>query len=272
MTSHASSCTEVIVTTSGTATSGALPIGAASDRAAACSNQQGARSLPAIFCDCKGFAWAQNAKECAICGAALGKRRLNPRHHCRLCGVSVCGRCSRGSVELEGWPRGPQRACTRCMASALRAPALRSRLAALGRRLHGLAGEEALDSTRLRLPSLEGGYSPSPDAALEEVLSASEAACAALEAAQASKAPVIAAVAIAASSDENDEISRRAAVLSLEAAPRGCVGGVGSNGGAAIRLWRRVFWLGASNLRPSGLTCRGNLGWQLRLQRRSTIS
>jgi len=45
---------------------------------------------------------------CSLCGKKLGKRFLRPRHHCRVCGRSVCARCSPGTLELE-------RACTACV-------------------------------------------------------------------------------------------------------------------------------------------------------------
>jgi len=55
----------------------------------------------------------QENATCSICYSALGKRKLRPRHHCRFCGSSVCGHCSRSSVRVEGW-KGTHRACNVC--------------------------------------------------------------------------------------------------------------------------------------------------------------
>lgn len=32
-------------------------------------------------------------RACSLCGSLLGKRRLNPRHHCRMCNRAACGTC-----------------------------------------------------------------------------------------------------------------------------------------------------------------------------------
>lgn len=63
--------------------------------------------------------WSE-AVACAVCGTSLGKRRLNPRHHCRLCGSSVCSSCSPSSIKLEG-EKSLQRVCTPCVGSAIQA-------------------------------------------------------------------------------------------------------------------------------------------------------
>lgn len=53
------------------------------------------------------------SSNCAICNSELGKRKMNPRHHCRFCGSSVCGKCSPSRVQLEG-RKIPQRTCIAC--------------------------------------------------------------------------------------------------------------------------------------------------------------
>mmetsp|Transcript_8908 Transcript_8908/g.22250 ORF Transcript_8908/g.22250 Transcript_8908/m.22250 type:complete len:325 (-) Transcript_8908:32-1006(-) len=91
--------------------------------------------------------WAENAGHCSVCTLALGKRRLRPRHHCRICGRSVCAKCSKSTVQLEGWKR-PERACTPCAAVSLEAPALRNRLALLEDRLRSLSHDGSTDGKR----------------------------------------------------------------------------------------------------------------------------
>jgi len=59
--------------------------------------------------------WQENASHCGICAAALGKRRMKPRHHCRICGRCVCAFCSANSVTVAGSP-GLHRACNPCVA------------------------------------------------------------------------------------------------------------------------------------------------------------
>merc|ERR1711924_118649 len=60
--------------------------------------------------------WAPNASNCAVCNAALGKRHLRARHHCRSCGKCVCANCSPHFISLCNMS-GPQRACTLCAAA-----------------------------------------------------------------------------------------------------------------------------------------------------------
>ncbi|CAJ1339978.1 unnamed protein product [Effrenium voratum] len=83
---------------------------------------------------------------CWICSSRLGKRFLNPRHHCRICDRPVCGQCSPSSVTLEGRST-TQRACSLCVKNAEKAPAL-------SLRLQSLAGGLA----ELALGKLSGGH------------------------------------------------------------------------------------------------------------------
>mmetsp|Transcript_28161 Transcript_28161/g.49119 ORF Transcript_28161/g.49119 Transcript_28161/m.49119 type:complete len:450 (+) Transcript_28161:83-1432(+) len=64
---------------------------------------------------------------CAACGCALGKRRLKPKHHCRLCMRVVCDSCSPNRMQLEE-QKGAQRVCTDCGANAVQAPDMKARL------------------------------------------------------------------------------------------------------------------------------------------------
>lgn len=84
-------------------------------------------------------AWA-NAQLCAICKVVFSKARLKPRHHCRICGRSVCASCSPSSVQLEGYKK-MERACTPCVANAAKVPAVHSRLVRLGEQLDALGGK-----------------------------------------------------------------------------------------------------------------------------------
>jgi len=70
--------------------------------------------------------WAE-AASCAVCNAELGKRKLNPRHHCRICGKSVCSLCSPSTIKFEG-EKSLQRACTPCVPVSQQAPTLKDRL------------------------------------------------------------------------------------------------------------------------------------------------
>lgn len=83
--------------------------------------------------------WEENASNCSICGAKLGKRHLTPRHHCRLCGRSVCSGCSPSSVQLSGQD-GPRRACTECVTDILKTAEMKGRIGTLANRLRVLAG------------------------------------------------------------------------------------------------------------------------------------
>ncbi|CAE7597734.1 Kcnh7 [Symbiodinium microadriaticum] len=45
--------------------------------------------------------WDDDAENCSICSALLGRRRLRPRHHCRICGRCVCATCHQKEGQEE---------------------------------------------------------------------------------------------------------------------------------------------------------------------------
>mmetsp|Transcript_138797 Transcript_138797/g.241503 ORF Transcript_138797/g.241503 Transcript_138797/m.241503 type:complete len:420 (-) Transcript_138797:123-1382(-) len=79
--------------------------------------------------------WEEDATHCRVCNNPIGKLR---RHHCRICGRCVCTPCSPSSICLNGQPK-LQRACTPCVSSVSRLPALKRRLVELGGRLSALS-------------------------------------------------------------------------------------------------------------------------------------
>uniref|UniRef100_A0A7S1A5S4 FYVE-type domain-containing protein n=1 Tax=Noctiluca scintillans TaxID=2966 RepID=A0A7S1A5S4_NOCSC len=83
----------------------------------------------------------EDASQCKYCGAQLGKRHLNPRHHCRVCGAACCGQCTPNQLKLDGL-KGTARACIQCVATAIKMPALKTELGNLGAQLHSLASAE----------------------------------------------------------------------------------------------------------------------------------
>lgn len=72
-------------------------------------------------------AWDRDSSECAICKSQLGKRRMNPRHHCRRCGRCICGKCSLSTIKFEGSKL--QRACVLCAEQIHRTACLRRKAA-----------------------------------------------------------------------------------------------------------------------------------------------
>jgi len=69
---------------------------------------------------CAPTAWEANRKHCSICNKKIGKRVLNPRHHCRICGRCICASCSRSSLQLEG---KQHRVCNICINGSVAGPA-----------------------------------------------------------------------------------------------------------------------------------------------------
>ncbi|CAE7487942.1 Lrrc56 [Symbiodinium sp. CCMP2456] len=82
----------------------------------------------------------QNAEACAVCGAWLGKRWMRPRHHCRMCNLSVCAACSPSMIVTKG-DAGLQRVCNPCVTAMQEAAELKERVFALADALDGITGE-----------------------------------------------------------------------------------------------------------------------------------
>jgi len=112
-----------------------------------------------------GSAWTEDSA-CAVCGLELGKRKLRPRHHCRICWGSVCADCSPSSVQLAG-EKGLQRVCNPCVQNVQVGPVLRERLDNLCDQLTIIAGlhcpldgkadtiEDAVQKCESTLPALD---------------------------------------------------------------------------------------------------------------------
>ncbi|CAE7942289.1 POB3 [Symbiodinium necroappetens] len=82
----------------------------------------------------------QNAEACAVCGAWLGKRWMRPRHHCRMCNLSVCAACSPSMIVTKG-DAGLQRVCNPCVTAMQEAAELKERVFALSDALDSITGE-----------------------------------------------------------------------------------------------------------------------------------
>lgn len=89
--------------------------------------------------DLKTAGWSEEST-CHVCSAVLSKRRLNPKHHCRVCNKTVCGACSPSSVWLES-ENGLQRVCNPCVRNAERGPTLLHGLVLLEEELRELGAE-----------------------------------------------------------------------------------------------------------------------------------
>eukprot|EP00930_Biecheleria_cincta_P016058 TRINITY_DN13187_c0_g1_i1.p1 TRINITY_DN13187_c0_g1~~TRINITY_DN13187_c0_g1_i1.p1 ORF type:complete len:392 (-),score=53.56 TRINITY_DN13187_c0_g1_i1:460-1506(-) len=95
---------------------------------------------------CAPSNWAQDTK-CWVCQALLGKRRLKPRHHCRLCGKTVCGACSPNFVKMPYFEKA-QRACSRCVDEMQQAKAsdVQHRMKRIADQLVALSGVQQITS------------------------------------------------------------------------------------------------------------------------------
>lgn len=82
----------------------------------------------------------QNAEACAVCSAWLGKRWMRPRHHCRMCNLSVCAACSPSMIVTKG-DAGLQRVCNPCVTAMQEAADLKERVFALSDALDSITGE-----------------------------------------------------------------------------------------------------------------------------------
>lgn len=90
-------------------------------------------------------AWQPNRTNCQVCGGKLGKRRMNPRHHCRACGKCVCSNCSPSVVQLTG-SKTMMRVCTPCVSGAF--PAARNSSMTTPSELSRSAVSSAFPTTR----------------------------------------------------------------------------------------------------------------------------
>eukprot|EP00927_Polykrikos_kofoidii_P067352 TRINITY_DN62855_c0_g1_i1.p1 TRINITY_DN62855_c0_g1~~TRINITY_DN62855_c0_g1_i1.p1 ORF type:complete len:277 (+),score=50.67 TRINITY_DN62855_c0_g1_i1:62-892(+) len=91
----------------------------------------------------EGVTWSDKT-ECYHCHAALGKRHFNPKHHCRLCGNSVCSTCSPSTIQFDG-DKEAKRACITCVAVFKKATHYAGRMALLAQQLQALHGLESGD-------------------------------------------------------------------------------------------------------------------------------
>lgn len=106
------------------------------------------------------------ATNCSVCCSRLGKRMLNPRHHCRICQKSVCATCSPSSLQLAG-EKQPVRVCTPCAGNTPDFSML-AKMSDLTERLHAVIGastperkgngslQQLLEYLERALPTLEG--------------------------------------------------------------------------------------------------------------------
>mmetsp|Transcript_101337 Transcript_101337/g.180118 ORF Transcript_101337/g.180118 Transcript_101337/m.180118 type:complete len:856 (-) Transcript_101337:50-2617(-) len=91
---------------------------------------------------------------CSLCEAKLGKRRLNPRHHCRLCNRCVCGACSPTSVPIYG-QAGLHRACNACLSGLGDTADVSGRVSRLHRKLQSLTGKDSERQAKFPSEALE---------------------------------------------------------------------------------------------------------------------
>lgn len=90
--------------------------------------------------------WTEDSA-CVVCGLELGKRKLRPRHHCRVCWGSVCAKCSPSRVHLVG-EKMPQRACNPCVLNVEVGLDLRERLEKLSDQLNIIGSSHSCPVTR----------------------------------------------------------------------------------------------------------------------------
>jgi len=90
--------------------------------------------------------WEDDAANCKLCQVQLGKRHLHPRHHCRVCGASVCAQCAPNRLELEG-AKGTQRVCADCVLQVARLPHLRKQLVQIGQTMKKLCEEPVAEDS-----------------------------------------------------------------------------------------------------------------------------
>jgi len=127
---------------------------------------------PTVECDPYGLAWEENTPNCSVCNV---KFTLTVRpHHCRICGLCICGACSPNLIQLDG-QRGKHRACTPCVASAQVVPTVIRKLADFACSLSTISGQQApSEPTSLEEVTAQCEESLSP---LEDAFSAVKARC-----------------------------------------------------------------------------------------------
>jgi hypothetical protein len=69
-----------------------------------------------------GWMFDDESTSCVRCDAEFSTSRW--RHHCRMCGVLVCGACSDFNLPVRGLRPGAHRVCADCFGSAASAPSL----------------------------------------------------------------------------------------------------------------------------------------------------
>lgn len=87
--------------------------------------------------------WEADATNCFRCEKVFNRAKMINRHHCRICGKNVCGKCSPSSLQLAGWP-APQRVCTTCASVTEQASQLKERVLALSQQLYVIHDPQAI--------------------------------------------------------------------------------------------------------------------------------
>mmetsp|Transcript_61849 Transcript_61849/g.108322 ORF Transcript_61849/g.108322 Transcript_61849/m.108322 type:complete len:225 (-) Transcript_61849:150-824(-) len=101
-------------------------------------------------CSASSVFWSfSSTTNCNLCDAVLGKRYLNPRHHCRSCWALVCGSCSRKrevhSQTCSLAMRHRERVCKKCeMNEEVAAAEVVSEAGKIARGLWKVASQEKL--------------------------------------------------------------------------------------------------------------------------------
>lgn len=103
---------------------------------------------------------------------------MKPRHHCRICGLSVCASCSPSSVQLQGL-QGLQRACNQCVGNAQKASKMKNEVFRLGEHLtssFGFTRSSASTASGAESSSLDSSEQWSRTGSFEEAVAFCEKA------------------------------------------------------------------------------------------------